>query len=65
MHGCGAFNINDSIFAIAFVSLAGFITGPSISRTAKGGFPLSRNFYVPTYVNFKCLYARKQNRDDV
>ena len=32
---------------------------------SKGGFPLSRNFYVRTDVNFNWLYVRKWNRDDV
>ena len=27
--------------------------------TCKGGFPLSRNFYVRTDVNFNWLYVRK------
>ena len=36
-----------------------------VVTNTKGGFPLSRNFYVRTDVNFNWLYVRKQNRDDV
>ena len=32
---------------------------PRSTFTFKGGFPLSRNFYVRTDVNFNWLYVRK------
>ena len=31
----------------------------SYEMVSKGGFPLSRNFYVRTDVNFNWLYVRK------
>ena len=60
---------NNSTYDIYVISLVGW--GVRIGRhyarglnyylrpKAKGGFPLSRNFYVRTDVNFNWLYVRK------
>ena len=53
------------IFSVALVycdkmsTIASFGAKEEIKNILEGGFPLSRNFYVRTDVNFKWLYVRK------